>query len=143
GPVRPEATTKELDGGPRGPPATVDIGLTGKKVRSNIDGGARAVKAPRAGGRRSPVGSRRGNASGQPPRYAGSLMHAANWPGAFSASGGVMAAQSASFSGCGQRGWKGHPEGGATGLGTSPLSTMRPLRPPGRGTGTAERSARV
>ena len=51
-------------------------------------------------------------------------MHAANWPGAFSASGGTILAQSASFNGWGQRGWKGHPEGGSMGLGTSPARTI-------------------
>ncbi len=45
----------------------------------------------------------------------------------------------------GQRGWKTHPDGGLSGLGTSPLSTMRSrsASSAGSGMGTAESSAFV
>ena len=39
----------------------------------------------------------------------GCLMHAAQWPGAFSSSGGTISAHAASRAGCWQRGWKTQP----------------------------------
>ena len=70
-------------------------------------------------------------------------MQAAKWPPPLSASGGRILAQSASLSGCWQRGWKGQPLGGLAGEGTSPCRTMRVRRRVGSGTGTAESSACV
>ena len=42
-----------------------------------------------------------------------------------------------------QRGWKGQPDGGLAGLGTSPSRMMRSIRLSGSGCGTAESSALV
>ena len=47
------------------------------------------------------------------------------------------------FSGCGHRGWNGHPGGGLAGEGISPESTIRCLAARGVGSGTADSSARV
>ena len=56
---------------------------------------------------------------------------------------GVIRAHAASLRGCVQRGWKGQPEGGFAGDGTSPGRTMRWRFASGSGTGTADRSACV
>src|SRR3954454_17204278 len=73
----------------------------------------------------------------------GCLMHAAQWPGAFSSRGGTIVAHAASRAGCWQRGWNTHPLGGFAGEGTSPASRMRSRLTPGSGAGTAESSAWV
>ncbi len=76
-------------------------------------------------------------------RCTGSLMQAAKWPGDFSSSGGTVVVHAASLRGSGQRGWNGHPAGGAAGDGLSPASTARERRAAGSGVRAAASSARV
>ena len=67
--------------------------------------------------------------------------HAATCPGAISTSGGSSRAQRSMTNG--QRVWKRQPEGGLSGDGTSPASTISSSRSSGRGGNTAENSAFV
>src|ERR1017187_7492218 len=67
--------------------------------------------------------------------------HATKWSFSTSRSGGSCSLQiSIAY---GQRGWNLHPEGGLTGLGTSPGRIILLICRSGSGTGTAERSAIV
>lgn len=67
--------------------------------------------------------------------------HATICPGATCRGAGSSVRQRSNATG--QRVWKRQPDGGARGLGTSPLSTVRCRAAPGSGTGTADSSARV
>ena len=70
--------------------------------------------------------------------------HAANWPSPSSRNGGSWVWEHFGSPTCAysqQRVWKRHPGGGAAGLGTSPLRTMRRLWYRGIGSGTAESNA--
>src|SRR3989304_6567 len=70
-------------------------------------------------------------------------MQAAQWAVRSSRSSGTTRRHSSTA--MGQRGWKTHPAGGSTGLGTSPrrMIRWRSASTTGSGTGTAERSAWV
>src|ERR1700726_4526063 len=68
--------------------------------------------------------------------------HATQWPGRLSRNCGTSALHSGSLR-IGQRVWKWQPDGGASGLGTSPCSMIRLRRAFGSGTGIAESSASV
>lgn len=104
-------------------------------------GAASSLRSPTAAGS-SPHSTAAGIGSARSPRK----WHATSWLSPALWSVGTAVAQMAgwpSSARSGQRGWKRHPLGGLTGLGTSPLRMIRRRMAPGSGRGIADMSATV